>query len=117
MALQFFAATVAANGANSLTRKRRWYLRVPLLVFCIAIYLFSLLFFGLTFRRPAINEMQFLVCMLPAHPWGEFKDSPNVSGSRKALLAFLAGTTLFFLVSYLGEDFSQLVCRIANGWG
>ncbi len=117
LALQFFAATVAANGANQWTRKRKWYVRLPLLVFCVAIYLFCLMFLNLAFRRPAINVMQFLVCMLPAHYWGDFKDSPDRAGAWKALVAFLVAASLFFLASCFGEDFAQWVCGPAGGKG
>jgi hypothetical protein len=50
------------------------------------------------------------VCMLPAHYWGIFKDTPDTSRAWKAFWAFLTAATLFFLVSYFGEDFAQLIC-------
>ncbi|NLE38592.1 MAG: hypothetical protein GX621_11255, partial [Pirellulaceae bacterium] len=49
LALQFFFATVAANAANNLVRKKKWYWRIPLVVLCVAIYLFVLLLQELTF--------------------------------------------------------------------
>ena len=110
LALQFFCATVAANGADSLVRKRKWFVRIPLVVLCLGLYVAALLVIEIGFRRPAVNVMQFLVCMLPAHYWGNFKALSDSSRAWKALLAFLVGATLFFLVSYFGEDFAQWVC-------
>jgi glycerol uptake facilitator-like aquaporin len=110
LALQFFVATVAANATNDLVRKKRWYWRIPLVVLCVAGYLFALLLPDMVFRRPAINVMQFLVCMLPAHCWGNFKDSPDTRHAWRALFAFLVAAALFFLVSYFGEDFAQWIC-------
>jgi cation transport ATPase len=112
LAAQFFAAFVAANGANDLIRRHRWYVRVPLFVACIAMYLVLLVSLFLSFRRPAINVMQFATCMLPTHYWGRFKDAPNQPNAWAALLACLAGATLFFGASYFGEDFAQWVCRM-----
>jgi MFS family permease len=111
LVLQFFASIVAANGANEWTRKRkRWYVRISLLVFCVAVYLVILVTLGLVFERPAINVMQFLVCMLPAHYWGGFKDLPDERHAWKALVAFVVAASLFFFVSYVGEDFARWVC-------
>ena len=111
LAVQFFFATVAANGANNLIRKRKdWFVRIVLLLSCLAMYLIVILFTFFTFLRPAINVMQFLVCMLPAHYWGNFKDAPDTPRAWKALAAFVASALLFFIVSYFGEDFAQLLC-------
>jgi len=112
LAVQFFFATVAANGTNSLVRKRRLRARMPLFVLGIGLYVVFMVLcpVELRFRRPAIHMMQFLVCMLPAHFWGGFKDSPDTGHAWKALWAFLAAAPLFFLVSYFGEDFAQWVC-------
>jgi len=113
LAVQFFLATVAANGANDLTRKRKhWYTRIPVLILCMFGYLFFLAVGSLLYLQPAVNLMQFLVCMLPAHCWGRFKDTPPTDPAWKALWAFLAAALLFFLVSYFGEDFAQLIFRI-----
>ena len=114
LALQFFAAFVAANVSNDIVRKRKWYLRIPLFVLCVAVYLFALSLTFLTFRRPAVNVMQFMVCMLPAHYWGQFKDSPDQARAWKALLAFVVGAALFFVVSRFGEDLAQLICGPAK---
>ncbi|HBO43490.1 MAG TPA: hypothetical protein DD670_06080 [Planctomycetaceae bacterium] len=110
LALQFFFAAVAANATNNLVRKKKWYWRIPLVVLCVAVYLFVLFLPELIFRRPAINVMQFLVCMCPAHFWGRFKDAPNTRRAWWTLVAFLAAATMFFLVSYFGEDFAQWIC-------
>jgi hypothetical protein len=117
LALHFFCATVAANGADSLVRKGKGYVRIPVLVLFLALYLLVLSFLDnvilmhhFDIRRPAINVMQFLACMVPAHYWGNFKASSDSSRAWKALAAFLVGATLFFLVSYFGEDFAQWVC-------
>jgi hypothetical protein len=112
LALQFFAAFFAANGVNDFIRKHPWYVRIPLFTVCIGVYLFLLSCPGLLFRRPAINVMQFAACMLPTHCWGRFKDVPNQPRAWAALVACLAGATLFFVVSYFGEDFAQWVCRM-----
>jgi len=113
LAVQFFLATVATNIAEGLVRKRRWVERLPLFVICIAAYLFLLVmlyFEGIGFRRPAIHAMQFMACMLSAHYWGIFKESPEPRHAWNALWAFLVAAALFFLVSYFGEDFAQFVC-------
>ena len=114
LAVQFFLATLATNVAEGMVRKKQWYERIPLFVICVAAYLLllvALYFAGLGFRRPAIHAMQFMACMLPAHYWGAFKESPDTDHARKALWAFLAAAGLFFLVSYFGEDFAQFVLR------
>ena len=108
LAVQLVVALVAANAANDIVRKRKWYLRVPLLALCVAVYLLAVAMTASLFRRPAVNVMQFMVCMLPAHYWGQFKDSPDERRAWKALVAFVAGATLFFVVSRFGEDFAQL---------
>ncbi len=116
LAVQFFFATVAANGTNSLVRKRRWQVRIPLFVMCVGLYVvfMALCPVELRFRRPAIHVMQFMVCMLPAHYWGGFKDSPDTGHAWKALWAFLVAASLFFWVSYFGEDFAQLICGVPH---
>ena len=116
LAVQFFFATVAANGANSLIQKRPWFARIPLLVLCIAFYAMFVEAFGPGFRRPAIHIMQFMACMLPAHHWGLFKDTPDTRHAWNALWAFLVASGLFLLVSYFGEDFGQLVCGPPRLW-
>jgi len=113
MAVQFFLATVATNIAEGLVRKKRWDARLPLFVSCIVPYLLLvvwLYFVGIGFRRPAVHAMQFMACMLSAHYWGIFKESPEPRHAWKALWAFLVAAGLFFLVSYFGEDFAQFVC-------
>lgn len=110
LALQFCIAMVAANGANSLVRKRPLLVRIPLVVLCLGLFLMAVASITSPFHRPAINLMQFLVCMLPAHYWGVFKDTPDTGRAWKAFWAFLAAAALFFLVSYFGEDFAQLIC-------
>lgn len=110
LAVQFFIATVAANATNSLVRKQRLHNRIPLLLLCLVAFLIAVTSVTAPFLRPAINLMQFLVCMLPAHYWGIFKDTPNTSRAWRAFWAFLAAAILFFLVSYFGEDFAQLIC-------
>ncbi len=115
--MQFFFATVMANVTNDWTRKeKRWWLRILWTVLGIGLFLASLTVADeVTFRRPAINVMQFMVCMLPAHCWGEFKDSPDSRHAWRALLAFLAAALLVFLVAYFGEDFAQLLVPPASG--
>lgn len=111
IALQFFFATVAANGANDLIRKRQNpVVRILLLLLCLGLFIFFMLFSMFAYRRPAINVVQFLVCMLPAHYWGRFKDSPDTPRAWKALAAFVASALLFFLVSYFGEDVAGAIC-------
>ncbi len=113
LAVQFFFATVAAIIGDGLVRKRLWYKRIPLFVTWIAAYVFFfviLYFVGLGFRRPAIHAMQFMACMLPAHFWNAFRESPEPAPAWKVLWAFLAASSFFFLVSYFGEDFAQFVC-------
>ena len=113
LAIQFFFATVAANGTNALVRKRKWFERILWVVLCVAVYVAGMVFvvpIEIHFRRPAIHAMQFLVCMLSAHYWGRFKDSPDSSRAWQALWAFLVTAGLFFLVSYFGEDFARLIC-------
>jgi hypothetical protein len=113
LAIQFFLATAATIVAEGAVRKRHWHRRVPLFVICVAAYLLLLVmlyFAGIGFRRPAIHGMQFLACMLPAHYWGIFKESPEPRHAWKVLGAFLVGAGLFFFVSYFGEDFAQIVC-------
>ena len=73
LALHFFCATVAANGADSLAKKQKGYVRILLVVLCLASYLLVLSFLDngilmhrFDIRRPAINVMQFLACMFPA---------------------------------------------------
>jgi hypothetical protein len=118
LGVQFFAAIVAANGANELTRKRkRWYVRLSLLVLSMAVYLLALMALGLAFDRPAVNVMQFLACMLPAHFWGGFKDSPSQFHAWRALAAFVVAALLFFLVTHFGEGFAQWVCGSPGGFG
>jgi hypothetical protein len=119
LAMQFFFATVAANGVNSLVRKQRWYVGIPVVIFCVILYLTFMAMLcpiEIPFRRPAIHAMQFLVCMLPAHYWGVFKDTPDASRAWKAFWAFLTAAVLFFLVSYFGEDFAQLICGSPPPW-
>jgi hypothetical protein len=114
LALQFFFATVAANGTDSLVRKRKGFARILLVVLCVAGYLVVIIFLvpiEVSFGRPAIHVMQFLVCMLPAHFWGRFKDSPDSNRAWKALGAFVVAAGLFFLVSYFGADIPQLDLR------
>jgi hypothetical protein len=110
LAMQFFVATVAANATNSLVRKRRLLERIPLLLLCLVGFLMAVTSVTTPFQRPAINLMQFLVCMLPAHYWGIFKDTPDTSRAWRAFWAFLAAAALFFFVSYFGEDVAQLIC-------
>jgi uncharacterized membrane protein len=113
LAVQFFLATVAANVTEGVVRKKQWYTRIPLFVICVAAYLFLLVvlyFLGIGFRRPAIHAMQFMACMFPAHYWGAFKESPDSRHAWSAARAFLIAAGLFFLVSYCGEDFAQLIC-------
>ena len=110
LAVQFFLATVFAVWADVLSRKGKWLERVFMIVLCIVPYLFIVLVLGVYFLRPAINVMQFLACMLPAHYWGNFKASSDSRNARKALAAFLIGATLFFVVSYFGEDFAEWIC-------
>jgi len=112
LAIQFFLAFVAANAANNAVRKQRWYFRIPILVACIGVYFFLLIGSNLCFGYPAVNGMQFLVCMLPAHCWGQFRDRPETREAWRALLAFVVAAPLFFLVSYHGEEF----VRLARGW-
>jgi hypothetical protein len=107
LAIQFFFATVAANATNSLVRKRRWFVRIPLIVLCVCFYFVFLVVLcpvALHFHYPAVNVLQFLICMIPAHYWGRFKDSPDTCHAWKAFWAFIAGATLFFLVGCSGED-------------
>jgi hypothetical protein len=115
LAFQFFAAFVAANAINDFIRKRHWLVRIYLLTLCLGFYLFVMFLVALHYQRPAINVMQFLVCMLPAHQWGVFKDSSDGPNAWKALAAFVAAAPLFFLVSYFGEDISQVILRVV--WG
>ena len=116
LAVQFCIATVAANGTNSLVRKHRLLLRIPLVLLCLGIFLMAVATADVPFRRPAINLMQFLVCMLPAHYWGVFKDTPDTSRAWKAFWAFFVAAVLFFFVSYFGEDFAQLICGPLPPW-
>lgn len=123
LAIQFFFATVMANLTNDWTRKQeRWYARVVLTILGVLLFLFA--FFLLLavsqgifamFRRPALNVVQFLVCMLPAHHWGKFKDSPDTRHAWRALAAFLVAAPLVFLAAYLGEDVVQLLLPVASG--
>ena len=110
LAVQFCLATVAANGANNLVRKRPLYLRIPLVVLCLGMFWLAVEITAFSFSRPAIHLTQFLVCMLPAHYWGLFKDTPDTGRAWKAFWAFFVAAALFFLVSYFGEDFAQLIC-------
>jgi hypothetical protein len=116
LALQFCVATVAANATNSLVRKKPLLARIPLVLLCLGFFLITVIGATAPFRRPAINLMQFLVCMLPAHYWGVFKDTPDTSRAWKAFWAFLAAAPLFFLVSYFGEDFAELICGSPPPW-
>jgi uncharacterized membrane protein len=115
LAIQFCIATVAANGANNLVRKRPLYQRIPLLVVCLGAYWLAASVI-VPFTRPAIHFMQFLVCMLPAHWWGVFKDTPDTGRAWRAFWAFFAAAALFFLVSYFGEDFAQLIHGTPQPW-
>jgi hypothetical protein len=117
LAVQFFFATVMANLTNDWTRKEnRWYLRVLFTLLGIGMFLsFLTVDHEVSFRRPAINVMQFMVCMLPAHYWGKFKDVPDARHAWWALLAFLVASPLMFLVGYFGEDVAQLVSPLAFG--
>jgi hypothetical protein len=109
LALQFFAALVAANLTNDAVRKLPWYGRILLLVPCLLGYLAAISCLGLVHRRPAINVMHFLACMLPAHYWRKFKDVSNPKTAWHALGAFVVGAILFSLVSYWGEPFAQMI--------
>jgi hypothetical protein len=110
LALQFCVAFVCANLTNGFVRGKEWYGRIPSFLAGIVMYLFALAVPDLLFRRPAINVMQFMACMLPAHYWGLFKASPEQWTAWRALAAFVAGAPLFFVVSYFGEDFAAWVC-------
>jgi hypothetical protein len=115
LAVQFCIATVAANGANNLVRKRPLDARIPLLLVCLGAYWLAASVI-IPFTRPAIHFMQFLVCMLPAHCWGVFKDTPDTRRAWRAFWAFFAAAALFFLVSYFGEDFAQLFYGQPEPW-
>ena len=69
----------------------------------------------LLFRRPALNVMQFMACMLPAHHWGKFKDSPDTPHAWRALAAFVVAAVLVFLVARFGEDVVQLRLPVGGG--
>jgi len=109
LAIQFFLAFVMANFANDAVRRKRWYARLPLLLCFVLLHLVVVFCAAVPFSRPAINVMQFMACMLPAHYWGRFKDSPTQRTAWTALAGFVAGAGLFFVVSYYGEDFAQLL--------
>ncbi|MDH4240715.1 MAG: hypothetical protein OEW48_14240 [Phycisphaerae bacterium] len=47
--------------------------------------------------------MEFAVCMLPAHYWNRFSDSPCKKSARMFLVSLLAGTFLFWLVAQCGD--------------
>jgi uncharacterized membrane protein len=123
LAVQFFFATVMANLTNDWTRKqKRWYKRITLttagvFLFLLAFMVLAIVLHGamFLFRRPALNVMQFMVCMLPAHHWGKFKDSPDTPHAWRALAAFVVAAPLVFLVAYFGEDVVQLLLPVAPG--
>jgi len=117
LAVQFFLAFFWANGTNDLVRKRPWYGRFVLFVLSVFFYLVAVSWLGLVFRRPAINVMQFMACMLPAHYWGKFKDAASPQTAWRALWAFVIGATLFFAVSYFGEPFAELIVGVPGGIG
>ncbi|MGO9110177.1 MAG: hypothetical protein ACLP9L_13190 [Thermoguttaceae bacterium] len=112
LSLQLVFATIMANLTNEWTRKqKRWYVRILLTVFGVICFLLPLLALSpeIALRLPAINIMQFMVCMLPAHCWGQFKDAPDARHAWRALLAFLAAAPLVFLAGYFGEDLARFV--------
>ena len=109
LAVQFLIAFVAANVTNDVVRKLPWYGRIVGLVIHVLFFLAVLTFTGLLNPRPAINVMQFLACMLPAHYWGKFKDLSTPKTAWHALGAFVVGAILFSLVSYWGEPFAQMI--------
>ena len=109
LAVQFVFALMAANVANGTVRKLPWYGRIVLLILCLLGYVVAISCLGLLNQRPAINVMQFMACMLPAHYWGKFKDLSTPKTAWHALWAVLAGAILFFLVSYFGEPFAQMI--------
>ena len=117
LAVQFFLAFVAANATNDVVRKQTWYGRLVLFVLCVSCYLMAVSCAGLIFRRPAINVMQFMACMLPAHYWGKFKDAASPQTAWRALGAFVIGATLFSAVSYFGEPFAELIVGAPVGTG
>ena len=111
LAIHFLVALVAASAANDVTRRLRWYWRIPVFGACVFLYLVFLTACYTPLGRlwslmwhPVIQAMQFAVCMLPAHYWGMFKDHSDSRHARKALVAFVSGATLFFVVSCFGGE-------------
>lgn len=109
LALQFLITTVAANATNSLVRKYPLFARIPLMLLCLGAFLVTVTLLDAHFQRPAVNLMQFLVCMLPAHYWGVFKDRPDARQAWKAFWAFMAAAAMFFVVAHGGEPLVQLI--------
>jgi hypothetical protein len=111
LALQFFLALAAANGTHNLIRKRRWFVKLPLLAICTCLYVVFIVFLcpaEFHFKWPGTTALQFIACMLPARYWGQFKDLPDQRRAWKAFFAFIFGATLFFFVSHGIEDASSI---------
>ena len=90
LAVQFCIATVAANGANSLVRKRRLLMRIPLVVLCLGMFWITVV--TVFHRQPAINLMQsWCACCLHR------KHFQGHAGHQQGLkpFGFLAAATLF----------------------
>lgn len=106
LAMRFFFATVLGNLLFDVRHKRAWFVRVPQILLCFVAYLVAI-DPGWTRGSSAVIVGQILVCFLPAYYWNRFKDIPDTPHAWRALLAFVAAASLFFLLSYSGEDFAR----------